>query len=186
MNELEAARWKAVQQRDGSQDGVFCYGVRSTMIFCRPSCASKMPLRRNVLFFSSAEEAMAAGFRPCLRCRPDDAAMRSTKVAVRRAKTIFDAHFADRRRLRQELDALGLRQNRLIRLFREEYGVTPAAYVTSLRIAKAVELLADADRTVTEVAVSSGFGSVSSFCSSFRRARGLTPARYRVSLSAGP
>ena len=69
--ENDDQRWDAVQRRDSSADGAFCYSVRTTGIYCRPSCPSRHALRKNVAFHGSCEEAQAAGFRPCLRCRPD-------------------------------------------------------------------------------------------------------------------
>ncbi|HYQ94793.1 MAG TPA: Ada metal-binding domain-containing protein, partial [Burkholderiales bacterium] len=82
----DAERWAAVQRRDAGADGVFFYSVRTTGVYCRPSCASRLARRENVRFHASCEEAESAGFRPCKRCRPNEAAL-----AVRRAAAVAKA-----------------------------------------------------------------------------------------------
>src|SRR5262245_5614061 len=74
--------WRAVQTRDAGYDGLIYYGVRTTGVYCRPSCASRRPKRENVLFFALPEAARQAGFRACLRCRPDDAVIRDPQAEL--------------------------------------------------------------------------------------------------------
>src|SRR6516162_8729633 len=81
MLDLEAC-WAAVERRDKGADGKFFYGVATTGVYCRPGCASRLPLRRNTLFFATAAAASAAGLRPCKRCRPDDGSPAARHVAA--------------------------------------------------------------------------------------------------------
>jgi methylphosphotriester-DNA--protein-cysteine methyltransferase len=87
---LDLQKWNAVQKGDPTFDGVFFYGVRSTGIYCRPSCRSKMPLRKNVEFFDSAEKAEERGFRPCKRCKPDLSEQDRENTVVDLLKSICD------------------------------------------------------------------------------------------------
>src|SRR5438874_8760833 len=89
----EAIAWESVLQRDATADARFLYGVRTTGIYCRPSCPSRKPRRDNVAFFSSSEAAERAGFRACQRCRPNRA--RSINPAIERARAYIDEHIAD-------------------------------------------------------------------------------------------
>ncbi|MDX2029251.1 MAG: Ada metal-binding domain-containing protein, partial [Blastocatellia bacterium] len=76
----ETICWRAVERRDAALDGLFWFGVRTTGVYCRPSCASRQPKRENVVFFALPEAAREAGFRACLRCRPDEASLRDPQA----------------------------------------------------------------------------------------------------------
>ena len=129
----DSARWQAVQQRDPAADGAFFYAVRTTGVYCRPSCAARLARRENVRFYASAEEAQAAGFRPCKRCRPDAASL-----AERHAALVAGAC----RRIEEseetpDLSALardaGMSPFHFHRIFRAVTGVTPKQYAQSVR-----------------------------------------------------
>lgn len=170
-------RVKAVLENDAACDGAFYYGVRSTGVYCRPSCRSKKPRAENLAFFDTPEAAERAGYRPCLRCRPDrpDAAGESAE----RMKRIIDRGFAEKRQVFSELKKAGADPHRAVRIFRERYGMTPGEYAEELRIGEARRLLAGTDLPVLEAAYSLGFESVPAFYAFFQKHTGETPAAYR-------
>ena len=172
-------KWNAVVHCDNSYDGLFLYGVKTTGIFCRPSCKSKEPKISNVEFFDGIEEAYSNGLRPCKRCRPDLIEFNPMLVLIKKAKNIFDTCFADREKLSAEIKELGISQNHLIYLFRQQFHVTPTEYVNQLRIKKAMLLLINTDMNILNIALSCGFGSLSNFYEFFKRQARLTPSKYR-------
>lgn len=172
-------KWNAVVHCDPSYDGMFFYGVKTTGIFCRPSCKSKEPLRKNVEFYDQIEQALANGLRPCKRCRPDLLEYRPMLDLIEKAKRIFDTYFDDRDRLAFEIKALGISQNHFIHIFRQQFAMTPVEYLNTLRIRKATQLIADTDSTILHIALLSGFGSLSTFYEVFKRQVRLTPIEYR-------
>jgi AraC family transcriptional regulator of adaptative response/methylated-DNA-[protein]-cysteine methyltransferase len=131
----EATAWELVLDRDQSADERFLYGVRTTGIYCRPSCPSRKPKRDNVAFFSSVEAAERAGFRACQRCRPNRA--RSLDPAVERARAYIDEHVSDLSDERITLELLGEQSGmspyHLQRKFKEAVGLSPAQYVRARR-----------------------------------------------------
>ena len=153
--------------------------MKTTGIFCRPSCRSKPPRRENVEFFARAGDACAKGLRPCKRCRPDLLAYQPALELSMQAKQIFDTYFADQAKLSEAVKSLSVSQNHLIRLFRQQFGVTPAEYVNALRLKKAVKCLSSANFSVLDIAFHAGFGSLSGFYARFRKHFGMSPAAYR-------
>ena len=155
--------------RDGS--GHFFYAVLTTGVFCRPGCASRRPLRENVRFFASAEEARAAGFRACQRCKPDSASNRP----LERVRTHVEAHL-DRAVPLAALGRLaGLSPFTVQRLFKRAYGVSPLQYQRALRAGNLRGALKQGE-TVTNAIYSAGFGSSSR---GYEGAQlGMTPARF--------
>src|SRR5262245_10936781 len=93
---MEDEFWQAIQERDAVYDGLFYYGVRTTGVYCRPSCSSRQPKRENVLFFALPEAARQAGFRACLRCRPDEAAPRDPQAELAQSLCrLIDQHLEE-------------------------------------------------------------------------------------------
>lgn len=172
-------KWDAVVRCDETYDGVFYTGVKTTGIFCRPSCKSKTPLRKNVVFFDTIEEAGAYGLRPCKRCRPDLAEYQPVKELLDKAKDIYDTYWSDGNKLSSEIKQLNVSRNHLTRLFRQQFGLTPTGYLNRLRIARAADLLSQGTMTSLDIAVSCGFESLPSFYACFKRHYGLTPSEYR-------
>jgi len=170
--------WKAVVNCDASYDGLFFYGVKSTRIYCRPSCKSKTPKRENVVFFETKEEAEKAGFRPCKRCRPDLLAYHPAADLSERAKKMIERDYADHRKLLSDMKDIGVSRKHLSELFTKEYGFTPSDYRMQLRIKAAKKLLREG-KSVTDTSLLSGYANPSEFQDHFRRETGLPPARYR-------
>src|SRR5215471_21311258 len=130
--EEAAARWRAVVNKDADADGTFVYAVRSTGVYCRPTCPSRRPRPDNVVFFNRPEEAESAGFRPCLRCRPGHLAPQSQVVA--QACRYLEPHLETTVTLGELGDAVGLSPEHLQRTFRRLLGVSPRQYADALRL----------------------------------------------------
>jgi len=171
--------WKALSENDASYDGIFFYAVKSTGIYCRPSCKSKKPKRENICFFDTAEQALAAGFRPCKRCRSDLLHYQPVKEIAEKAKRLLEDSFRRGWELNQELRQIGVSQRRMVEIFKDEYGVTLFEYMSSLRLEEAKRLLSDTQDEIIDIAYSVGFGGVSSFYRFFKNDAGLSPGAYR-------
>lgn len=170
--------WKAVKECDASCDGKFFYGVKTTGIYCRPSCKSKLPNRENVVFFKTRREAENEGFRPCKRCRPDLVQYDPAADLSERTKKLLDSYFSDRMKLESDMREMGVSRKHLTEIFKQQYDITPSEYLTQVRIAAARSLLQDG-YSVTDAAGMAGYENLSEFYDYFRRQTGMTPARYR-------
>ena len=178
-------KWRASLACDAAYDGKFFYGVKTTGIFCRPSCKSKSPKRGNVVFFDTAEQAQESGLRPCKRCRPDLPEFQPQKEAAEKIKAVYDRCYSNDNQLKKELKKLGLGRNRIIQLFRTEYRQSPTEYWNELRIAEAKRLLDETQDHVLQIALQSGFESLSAFYTQFRCVTGVSPMEYRKSFIRG-
>ena len=181
----DTAKWEAVTKNDQSYDGVFYYALKTTGVFCRPSCKSKLPRKENVIFFTDSAQAQAAGFRACKRCRPDLLVYQPLKELAAKVKQLADNFFLQKDTLREELQNIGLTQHRLAAIFKEEYSVSLVEYIRLLRIKEAKSKLAADSSTVLEIAYSSGFESMSSFYRFFKKQTGTSPAKYRDKYKKG-
>lgn len=171
----DAARWKAVVERDGRADGVFFYAVGSTGIYCRPACPARLPRRDNVVFYDSAAAAAQAGYRACKRCRPE--AMAPRAALMQQACAFIDARMDERFTLQQLGAALGLSPWHVQRLFKQSTGMTPRQYQEARRLARFKEALQDG-ATVAAATYEAGFGSSSRLYQSVKQL-GMAPKAYR-------
>jgi len=182
------ARWKAVQARDRRADGAFVYAVRSTGIYCRPSCPSRKPAREQVVFFPLPEAAEQQGFRACRRCRPRTAPLRDPKIeTVARVCREIDARvFADagadenddaRLTLAALSSPVGMSPHQLERAFRAAMGITPRQYADAQRMRRLKSRLKKGDN-VTTALYDAGFGSSSRLYERAPGHLGMTPAEY--------
>lgn len=176
--------WQALTARDTRFDGVFYVGVTSTGIYCRPVCPVRPPREENCRFYSSAEAAEMAGFRPCLRCRPElapgNAPMDSAKRYADRVIQRLDENLSDSPQSLESLAAdLGLSLRQLRRVVHQELGVTPQALRQTRRLLLAKQLLTETPLPVTEIAFASGFSSVRRFNHVFQAQYRLSPSRLR-------
>ena len=164
-------------------DGRFFIGVRTTRIFCRPICPARSPREENVEYFPSAAAAAAAGYRPCLRCRPECApgtpAWNGSSTTVARALREISEGALDADGVRQLAERLGVGDRHLRRLFVEHLGAPPMAVAQTQRLLSAKRLLNDTDLPVTAIAMASGFGSVRRFNDAFRKTWGRSPRELR-------
>lgn len=172
-------KWSAVLGCDETYDGEFYYGVRTTGVFCRPSCKSRAPLRENVEFFDAIEAAYSYGLRPCKRCRPDLRSYQPMMELIEKAKSIYDTHLDDGNQLALQIQQLGVSRNHLIRLFRQHLNVTPVEYMNKLRVERATQLLSSTDASILSISLLCGFGSLSAFYECFKKQLGLAPNEYR-------
>ena len=172
-------KWQAVTQNDATYDGLFYYGVRSTGVFCRPSCKSKPPLQKNVQFFETITAASSDGFRPCKRCRPDLLIYQPNQELLKQVKDFYDAQYADPVALPLQSTHFPVSHAHLARLFKEQYGQTPNEYLNWLRAKKAADLLIHSQTSIQNIALDCGFGSLSSFYDWFKRRYGVSPNKYR-------
>jgi AraC family transcriptional regulator of adaptative response/methylated-DNA-[protein]-cysteine methyltransferase len=171
-------RWQAVKRRDPAFDGAFLFAVRTTGIYCRPSCASRPAKRENVSFFSTAAEAEKAGYRVCKRCRPDklgapDPQMQAVKRACELIETAEEAP-----KLAELAASAGLSPYHFHRVFKALTGVTPKAYAAETRARRAADKLRTAE-TVTEAIYDAGFNSSSRFYENTAARLGMTPGAVR-------
>ena len=171
-------RWRIVLARDRRYDGAFVYAVRSTGIYCLPSCPSKKPRRRQVEFFAQRDAAERAGFRACRRCRPGQATNVDPRVAtVREACRLIDAQ-PDRPASLADLAArCGTTSSRLVRAFQHVLGVSPRAYRDERRLARFKSQLKDGKK-VSPALYDAGYGSTSRVYERAHARLGMTPATY--------
>lgn len=175
----EQEMWDAIKTNDESYDGLFFYGVKTTGIYCRPSCKSKVPKRDNVCFFSTAKEAEDKRFRPCKRCRSDLLDYQPMQDIAAEVKTKIDAAFRSQAKLYEQLQDVGLTFRRLTDIFKDTYGVTPKEYADSLRLNEAMRLLKNSNKKIIDIAFLTGFSSLSAFNRFFKNHTGQTPSAYR-------
>ena len=172
------ARWEAVLDRDVKADGRFVYAVRSTGIYCRPSCASRKPRKNNVLFFEFPEMAEARGFRPCLRCAPQDAGWDPRLEKVRKAVCYIEEHADENPTLAVLGRVVGASPHHLQRTFKRVLGVSPRQYIESLKAQNYKELLKNG-RDLAGAGYEAGYGSSRGVYEGATRYLGMTPATYK-------
>ena len=177
--------------RDVRFDGVFFLGVRTTGIYCRPVCPARPPAEQNVAYFREASQAAAAGFRPCLRCRPEAApgspAWQGSSVTVQRALDLIRAGALNEGSLAELCARLGVGERYLRKLFQRELGVSPVAVAQNQRLLFARQLLQETALPIIDIAHAAGFGSVRRCNSAFQSSFGKPPSamrRPRLSASA--
>jgi AraC family transcriptional regulator, regulatory protein of adaptative response / methylated-DNA-[protein]-cysteine methyltransferase len=175
----EDGRWAAVLARDGASDSAFVFAVRTTGIYCRPGCPARHPKPENVVFFDSPAAAERAGFRACLRCRPDEIASHAgPRQAVLQACRLIAESEAPPS-LRNLADAAGLSHFHFQRVFKRELGITPKQYADARRQARARELLPSAS-SVTAAFYDAGYESAARFYAQASRALGMAPRDYKA------
>jgi len=170
--------------RDARFDGAFYTGVKTTRIYCRPTCPVKPAKSKNVLFFPTAAAAERAGFRPCLRCRPEAApgtpAWRGAAATVSRALRLIERGFLDGEAGVSDLaDTLGMTSRHLRRLFLRHAGASPTAVATTQRVRRAKALVDTTALSMSAIAFASGFASIRRFNAAFRAVYRRSPSAVR-------
>lgn len=169
----------AVMEGNAAYDGSFFYAVKTTGVYCRPSCASRLPNPDNMVYFAAAAEAEHAGFRPCKRCRPDLTGYQPVRELADKMRQIIGDGFLNKAHVFEELKKLGVTPKRAIQVFKEHFGATPGEYLDRLRIGEAVRQLRETDTPVIDIAFALGFESVTAFYTFFGKFEGITPAAFR-------
>jgi len=171
--------WNAVAKRDATADGRFVYAVRTTGVYCRPGCPSRLPKRSNVAFFASGEEARNAGFRPCRRCTPDgDSLAQRHADAVSHACRLIETSETSPT-LNELAEAVGISPYHFHRHFKSITGLTPKAYAKAHRATSVRRSLSNTSGTVTEAIYDAGYGSNSRFYDAATQILGMTPSVYK-------
>ncbi|MEG3182295.1 bifunctional DNA-binding transcriptional regulator/O6-methylguanine-DNA methyltransferase Ada [Sphingomonas sp. LT1P40] len=167
--------WTAFERRDRAYDGRMIAGVTSTGIYCKPSCPARHPKRANVVFYPDADSARAAGFRACLRCKPDE--IGRERIAVAEAVALIEA--AEAAMTLDDLAAqVGYAPHHFQRLFKRATGVTPAAYARGLRARRAAAALTE-ENNVTDAIYEAGYSAPSRFYETSNARLGMTPSAWR-------
>lgn len=179
--------WEACNRarlaRDRAFDGLFFTGVRSTRIYCRPVCPVRPARSENVSFYPTAAAAERAGFRPCLRCRPETApgspAWAGTATTVSRGMRMIDDGYLDRNSVAALAAALGVGPRHLLRLFLRHAGATPSELAATRRVQRAKRLIDETGMPLSEVAFAAGFGSIRRFNDAFLAVYKRSPSAFR-------
>lgn len=175
----ESTYWQAIERRDRAFDGVFFYGVRSTGVFCLPSCASRQPRRENVSFFASAREAQQAGFRPCRRCHPQvDAAGDANLEIVRAICRYLEQPYEATPTLRDLGERFHLSSYHLQRVFKRAVGLSPRQYAAAQRAERLRRELRNG-QSVTDAIYEAGYQSSGAVYDPQRDGLGMPPTVYR-------
>ena len=174
----DEAKGKAVLSRDNSYDGAFVFGVRSTGIYCRPSCPAKRAKRGNIVFFVGPDKAEELGFRPCRRCNPRDARSLSGTRWVYEICAFIDANLGERLTLQTLAAEVGLSPFYFQRTFKKILGVSPRQYVEARRLAKMKRLLRNGE-TVNDSLYNAGFSSRSRVYEKIASGLGMNPGTIR-------
>ena len=175
----DEARWNAVIQRDRSADGHFFYSVRTTGVYCRPSCAARPALRKNVAFHATREDAERAGFRACKRCKPDQGGIAAAHAAGVAAASRLIETSGQMPSLDELAGAAGMSRFHFHRVFKNLTGLTPKAYGTARRATRLRDQLQIAN-SVTDAIYETGFNSSGRFYAQAHDELGMTPARFRA------
>lgn len=169
--------------RDARFDGLFYIAVHSTGIYCRPICPARAPAEHQVQYYASAASAAAAGFRPCLRCRPDSApgspAWQGNQTTLRRAMKLIDSGALQQGDQASLCQRLGISERYLRKLFAQHLGVSPKQYALYQQILFAKQLLHQSSLAVTDIALMAGFHSLRRFHDAFKQQLKLTPTQVR-------
>lgn len=178
---------QARQTRDARFDGHFFVGVRTTGVYCRPVCPVRLPKAKNVQFFRTAAAASEAGFRPCLRCRPESSpgtpAWLGTSVTVSRALKLIARGALDEGSVEELSETLGIGSRHLCRLFHKHLGASPLAVAQTQRLHFAKKLLDETDLPMGQIGFAAGFGSVRRFNDAFQKTYGQSPCNLRKAQS---
>jgi AraC family transcriptional regulator of adaptative response / DNA-3-methyladenine glycosylase II len=188
------ACYRAIELRDARFDGRFFTAVRTTGTYCRPVCPARTPRSENVTFYPTAAAAQEAGFRPCLRCRPETApdkgAWRGTSNTVSRALALIELGALDEGSVDALAGRLGLGERQLRRLCRQHLGASPIAVAQTRRVLLAKQLIHETSLPMAEIAFAAGFGSIRRFNETFTELYGRAPCALRrrggPEIPAGP
>jgi AraC family transcriptional regulator of adaptative response/methylated-DNA-[protein]-cysteine methyltransferase len=174
--------WQQVLARDAKADGQFVYAVKTTKIFCRPSCPSRRPERKNVSFFPTAAMAEAAGYRACLRCEPEKLARRPDPqvAAIDRVASFLTEHAGERTRLKDVAQATGVAPLTILRGFKRVLGVSPREFAKAQRVQQFKDRVREPKVRVTDAIYDAGFGSSSRLYEHAGETLGMTPSAMKA------
>ncbi|GGG78393.1 bifunctional transcriptional activator/DNA repair enzyme protein Ada [Edaphobacter dinghuensis] len=175
-------QWQQVLERDASADGQFFYAVKSTKIYCKPSCPSRRPTRKQVTFFPTTAAAEAAGYRPCMRCEPERTRPKDDPQAgaITAVTEYLKEHADERTKLADVAKATGVGRLTILRGFKRVLGVTPGQYAKEQRLAKFKNKMREPKTRITDAIYEAGFGSSSRLYEKSEASLGMTPRTMRA------
>ena len=171
-------KWEIFLACDSTYDGLFYTAVKTTKIYCRPSCKSRKPKKANVAFYETMQVAEQAGFRACKRCQPEVVRSPQEELVKKVTEFLINNH-KQRLTLQDIADHVGISPFHLDRTFKQLTKETPRSYLEKIRVDKAIYLLRHTNRTNLEICYEVGFQSPSSFYQCFRKLTAITPSQFR-------
>jgi AraC family transcriptional regulator of adaptative response / methylphosphotriester-DNA alkyltransferase methyltransferase len=171
-------KWRAIIYNDATYNDKFFYAVKTTGIFCRPSCKSREPKKENVVIFQNAEQAMSANFRPCKRCKPTGQRLPDTEW-VDQITVYIDKNYHETLTLETLADICHGSTYHMHRTFKKIKGVTPIEYIQQTRINNAKEYLIESNQAIAAIGMVVGIPNTSYFITLFKKKTGYTPTEYR-------
>ncbi|MFJ5764568.1 bifunctional transcriptional activator/DNA repair enzyme AdaA [Lysinibacillus sp. NPDC093210] len=175
---MTESKWQAIINNDASYNNQFFYAVKTTGIFCKPSCKSRVPKKENVRIFQNAEQALQANFRPCKRCKPTNEKLPDSEWVALITENI-DKNFIEKLTLETLADIAHGSPYHLHRTFKKITGTTPVEYIQQVRLNVAKEYLIQTNKTIADISICVGIPNTSYFITLFRKKTGQTPTQYR-------